>query len=346
VKSLRFTLDQRRAQVDRERGTVQLDGVGRLRFKISRPLEGRLRSVTVSVDAAGRWLVCFTADGIPTPMPKIASHPAVGIDRGLKDVVVISRGERFPVVKEVQRVRAARRRHQRSYCRGRDGRLRALGLDPRKPIPKGTRIEPSQRMRRRQQRIGRLTARLNDLRREALHQASRALVNNAQVLCLEDLAVRGLARGARRASRRALQEASMGELARQLTYKAAWSGREVVKVERFFPSSQLCSRPGCNYRNTGLTLAERSWRCPHCGVTHDRDVNAARNLEREGLRLLAEATLRSRASDARGEDACAPGGYPPVGRPTPRKRELRPHAGARRGRSAVSVGSETVGRRA
>jgi len=92
--------------------------------------------------------------------------------------------------------------------------------------------------------------------------------------------VRGLARGGHRGTRRAVHEASMGELARQLSYKAAWAGREIVQVDRFFPSSQLCSTPGCDHRHTGLTLKERQWRCPQCGVTHDRDVNAARNIER------------------------------------------------------------------
>jgi len=343
VKSLRFTLDQRRSQVDREGGTVQLDGVGRVRFKVTRPLEGRPRSVTVSVDPAGRWFVCFTADGIPTPEPEIARYRSVGIDRGVKTVAVTSRAERFPVVRELERVRAARRRHQRSYSRGLEARLRAMGLDPRQPIPKGTRIEPSRRMRQRQQRIGRLTARLSDLRREALHQASRALVNGSQVICLEDLSVRGLARGGHRALRRSVHEASMGELARLLGYKASWAGREVVKIDRFFPSSQLCSTPGCDYRHTGLRLKERRWCCPQCGVTHDRDVNAARNIEREGLRLLAESAPGSGVRDVRGGYACAAGGDPPVGQPSLKKRELTPHAALRRGHSTVSVGPGAVG---
>jgi putative transposase len=197
-----------------------------------------------------------------------------------------------------------------------------MGLDPRQPIPKGTRIEPSNRMRRRQQRIGRLTARLNDLRREALHQASRALVNGSQVICVEDLSVRGLARGRHRGMRRSVHDASMGELGRLLSYKATWAGREVVKVDRFFPSSQLCSTPGCDYRNTGLRLKDRQWCCPQCGVTHDRDVNAARNIEREGLRLLAESASGGEVRDVRGRYASAAGGYPSVGQPSLKKRKL------------------------
>ncbi len=338
VQSARFTLDQRRQQVDRAGGTVQLDGVGRVPFVVSRPLAGRLRSATLSRDAAGRWFVALTADGVPAPHSPNAPREAVGVDRGVREVAVTSQGERIAATRRTRAVERALKRHQRAYARGYRAALARAGLDPTQPCPKGTRLAPSNRMRRRQQKLGRLQAQLADLRREALHQASHRLVVTHQVIALESLNVRGLARTLRRGFRRRLHEAGMGELARQLAYKASWHRRTIVKVDPFFPSSQLCSTPGCDYRNTNLKLRERHWRCPQCGVVHDRDVNAARNIEREGLRLLA-ATPRSGESHARGEAACGAEAPASARQPTSRKREPGRPAAARQRAVVPPAGS-------
>ena len=100
----------------------------------------------------------------------------------------------------------------------------------------------------------------------------------------------------------------------------------LVAVDRFYPSSKTCST--CGHVHSGLKLADRHWRCESCGAEHDRDINAAINIRREGLRLLAEGTgpegrtRRSRGTEARGEDTCAAGGTSPVGQPTSLNREL------------------------
>ncbi|EQD47350.1 transposase, IS605 OrfB family, partial [mine drainage metagenome] len=150
VKSARFTLDQRRArQVDREAGTVQLDGIGKVRFRVTEAMPGRLRSVTVSRDAAGRWFGSFTADGVPAPAAGEATA-AIGIDLGLKDAAVISDGvasRKVAAPKHLAAQQQRLRRYQRSYCRQRDAAMVRQGLDLAKRIPKGTRIAVSNRMR-------------------------------------------------------------------------------------------------------------------------------------------------------------------------------------------------------
>ena len=340
VNSARFTLDQRRVNlvtVTGKTGRVQLDGLGKVRFRMTEAMTGRLRSVTVSLDAGGRWFASFSADGVPAPAAPPAPRAAVGIDLGLKDTAVLSDGTRVAAVKSLATKQKRLRRYQRSYIRGRDAQLRAMGLDPKRPIPKGTKIPTSNRMQRRKAQAGRLHAQVADVRRDHQHQLTARAVALAEVICLEDLAVKGMGQTLHRGFRRSVADAGLGEIRRQLTYKAGWQGRVVSVVDRFYPSSKTCS--ACGDINAGLTLRERRWTCAGCGAEHDRDANAARNIEREGLRRLAEETCpegptpRSGGREARGADASAGDKSSSPGQPTARKRELS-YRGAKRRPSA------------
>lgn len=323
VDAVRFTLDQRRQQVDREVGCVQLDGLGPVRFRVTETLAGRLRSVTVRRDRAGRWFATFTADGIPMPETVPAPRDALGVDLGLSSTAVFSDGSVIDARKPLGRKQARLRRYQRHYTRQRDAAARRQGLDPSKPLPKGIRIEPSGRMRRTQAKIGTLHAHIADARRNHQHQVSAQAVAGAHVIAIEDLSIAGMQRGmGRRAFRRGVTDAGLGEIRRQVQYKAHWQGRVVIVVDRFYPSSKTCH--ACGQIHEGLTLADRTWTCAACGQRHDRDHNAAINLEREGLRILAghpPTTRRSRGSNARGEGACADGRPSPPGLPTSTNRE-------------------------
>ena len=279
---------------------------------MSEPLVGRLRSVTVRRDSAGRWFATFNADQVPAPAASAAARSAVGVDLGLKDTATLSTGAIVAAPTHLAAQLQRLRRYQRSFSRQRDAAARRQGLDPGKPLPKGTRLEPSNRMRRRRRQIGRLHASVADRRRDHQHQLT------AEVIAIEDLAVRAMQRGmGRKAFRRGVADAGLGEIRRQLTYKAQWHGRTLVVVDRFFPSSKTCS--GCSAIHTTLALKDRQWRCGVCGASHHRDHNAAVNIEREGLRLLS--TPGSGGTDARGEDTCATGKTPPGGQPTSLNRE-------------------------
>ena len=314
VAAVRFTLDQRRPLVDRERGRVQLDGVGKVRFRVTQPLEGRLRSVTVRRNAAGQWHATFTADGVQAPAAAPAALPAIGVDLGLKDTAALSTGTVVAAPKHLAAQLARLRRYQRRFARQRDAAARRQGLDPAKPLPKGTRLASSARMKRTQAAIGRLHVRVADARRDHQHQLTAHVVRLANVIAIEDLAVKAMARGmGRRAFRRSVGDAGLGEIRRQLTYKAKWHGRTLAVVDRYYPSSKTCS--GCGAIHAALQLGDRAWTCGACGAAHDRDHNAAINIEREGLRLLANnsSTPRSGGIDARGESASAAGSSPPAG---------------------------------
>jgi putative transposase len=346
VNSARFTLDQRRdglVAIDGKHGSVQLDGIGRVKFRVTESMPGRLRSVTVSCDAAGRWHASFTADRVPMPAMTPAARTAVGVDLGLKDAAALSTGQVIAAHRALAKKLKGLRRHQRAYARGRAAAMRAIGLDPKKRIPKGARLPVSSRMRRTKHRIGVLHARVADSRRDFQHQLSRQLVATAEVICLEDLAVKAMQRGmGHRAFRRGVSDAGMGALRRCLEYKAAWHGRIVSVVDRFYPSSKTCS--ACGAINADLTLRDRRWACPACGVEHHRDLNAAVNIEREGLRRLAGSTCpdgptpRSGGRKARGADACAAGRSSPAGQPTAVKREQGYRAAQRRPRTGARDG--------
>lgn len=178
VDAARFTLDQRRSQVDRDAGSVQLDGVGRVRFRVTEALVGRLRSVTVRRDSAGRWFATFTADGVPQPEARCAEHPAIGVDLGLKDTAALSTGEIVAAPKHLAVRLAKLRRYQRSYSRQRDAAARAAGLDPARPLPRGTRLAESNRARKRRRQIGRLHGSIADARRDHQHQLTRRIVDS------------------------------------------------------------------------------------------------------------------------------------------------------------------------
>ncbi|MCP3012029.1 transposase [Nocardiopsis dassonvillei] len=230
----------------------------------SRPLpEGaRPSTVTVSRDAAGRWFVSLLCEDTVESAP--AANDAVGVDMGVTSLVVLSTGEKVDNPRHEQRDRAKLAKAQRALARKAKG---------------------SANRERARRKVARVHARITDRRRDFLHQLSTRLVCENQVVVIEDLTVRNLVRNRRLA--RAISDVAWRELRTMLEYKCAWYGRDLVVVDRFFPSSKLCSTPGCGYLNVSLPLRVREWTCPGCGTTHDRDVNAANNLEAAGLAVLA-----------------------------------------------------------
>jgi putative transposase len=312
-QSVRFTLDQRRAQVEREAtprwAFVDLPGLGSIKLRRSEVLQGRLRSVTLSRDGAGRYFASIGADRVAQAAWPEPQCEVIGIDLGIRDLAVVSDGEQ---VRTLRRPKALAlkltrlRRYQRRQSRQVAAQMRAQGLDPTQPCPKGVRLGMSGRRARTRARIARLHGRIGDLRRDALHRVSTALVGQARILVLEDLNVQALSRGGRRRGfRRAMGDVALGELRRQIRYKAAWAGRQRIEIDRFYPSSQRCFE--CGALNSALGSAKR-WECPACGACHDRDENAAKNIRAEGMRQLAaisaSRTGKRPGTDARGV-ACA-----------------------------------------
>ncbi len=227
----------------------------------SRPLpEGASPSmVTVSQDAAGRWFVSLLCDDMIPDMP--ATTAAVGVDAGLDSLLTLSTGEK------VVNPRHERADHQRLARAQRD-------LSRKE---KGSANRAKARLK-----VARVYARITDRRRDHLHKLTTRLVRENQTIVIEDLTVRNMVKNHSLA--RAISDAAWRQLRTMLEYKADWYGRNLVVVDRWFPSSKLCSV--CGALAERMPLNVRSWTC-RCGQTHDRDVNAARNLLAAGLAVAA-----------------------------------------------------------
>jgi putative transposase len=228
-----------------------------LDIRWSRPLPAGSTpsTVTVSRDSAGRWFVSLLVEDVIEPVP--ASPNAVGVDAGITSLVALSTGEKVTNPKYERADRKRLVKAQRNLARK----------------DKGSKNRNKARLR-----VGRAHARIADRRRDFLHKLSTRLVRENQTVVIEDLTVRNMLKNHSLA--RAISDASWSELRSMLAYKADWYGRELLLVDRWYPSSKICS--ACGRLTEAMPLNIREWDCP-CGAHHDRDVNAAINILAAGL---------------------------------------------------------------
>ena len=214
-------------------------------------------SVVVSLHPSGRWHISLKVDD-PTIQPLPPVERSIGLDAGISALVTDSDGNTIANPRTINRFQKRMRQAQKALSR---------------------KVKGSNNRRKAKVRVARIHARIADIRQNHLHQLSTRLIRENQTIVVEDLNIRGMVKNHSLA--RAISDASWSELMRQLSYKAEWYGRKLVKVDRFFPSSKTCS--ACGHLLNKLPLQIRSWECPSCGATHDRDHNAARNILAAGL---------------------------------------------------------------
>ena len=218
-----------------------------------------IRSATLVKSRTGKChfsiLIDRTEDRIVCKTNKV-----VGVDVGIKTFVTCSDGMRFQNIKSI---------------RSNENKLKALHMELSRKII-GSKNQDKARIK-----LARAHERINNIKENYLHEVTNRLLDDNQVVVIEDLSVRDMISSHMAKS---IQELSIGRFDSILEYKAEWRGRDVIRVDRYFPSSKRCHV--CGHINSMLTLADREWKCPSCGIIHDRDSNAAINLEYEGTRIL------------------------------------------------------------
>jgi putative transposase len=227
----------------------------------SRPLpEGSKPStVTVTKDAADRYFVSILVEEDIEHLEPV--EQTIGADLGLKDFVILSTGETVGnpkfFTKDEKKLAKAQRRHAKKQ-KGSKNRAKAA------------------------RKVARIHARRAERRRDFLHKLSTRLIRENQTICVETLAVKNMVKNPK--LRKAIADVGWSEFISQLEYKAQWYGRTLVKIDKWYPSSKRCF--DCGHVLDSLSLDIRQWTCPECGVVHDRDVNAARNIHAAGLAVF------------------------------------------------------------
>jgi putative transposase len=247
-----------------------------LPIRWSRPIpEGCTPStITVKLTPSGRWYVSLLVDD-HTIKPLPTTDKQIGLDLGVTSLIATSDGEKITNPKHFKRLRKKLRRVQKALSRKQKG---------------------SNNRHKARLKVARVHAQITYARTDFLHKLTTQVVRENQTIVIEDLAIKNMVKNHKLAN--AISDASWGELVRQLTYKCQWYDRELVKIDRYFPSSKRCG--SCGHIVEKLPLNVREWECPKCGTNHDRDLNAAKNILAAGLAVsVCGATVRAEESKSR-----------------------------------------------
>jgi putative transposase len=228
-------------------------------------------TITVKLTPCGRWYVSLLVDDYTVrPLPK--TDKSIGLDVGITSLIATSNGDKITNPKHFKRLRKKLRRVQKALSRKQKG---------------------SNNRHKARMQVAKVHAQITDARSDFLHKLTTQLVRENQTIVVEDLAIKNMVKNHKLAL--AISDASWGELIRQLAYKCEWYGRELIKIDRWFPSSKRCGN--CGHIVDKLPLNIREWECPKCGINHDRDINASKNILAAGLAVsVCGATVRPEQS--------------------------------------------------
>lgn len=274
VLSCRFPIEAISKKNDYKSGRLSLSGIKNIKFKTSDKYINYLdmykpgiKSATLSKTKSGKYFLSILVD---TNEVKFVNEPInefIGLDLGIKDFIVTSEGQTYGNLKLT-----------------RSNQLKIAKLHKQlSKKQKGSKNRDKARLK-----LAKFHEKISNKKEDYLHKITNQLINENQVIIIEDLNVKGMLKNHKLA--RSIQELSLYRFKEMLRYKCLWFGRDLVEIDRFYPSSKLCSE--CGYKNASLTLKDRDWCCSECGTTHNRDLNAALNIKNEGLRLYNKKNTR------------------------------------------------------
>lgn len=245
-------------------GNVKLPGsIGIVKAKIHRPIEGNIKTVTVSKTPSGKYFASILTE-VEGDKPSSCDGKIYGVDLGLKDFAIVTDGEKvskYDNPKHIAKHEKNLKRKQQKLARKQKG---------------------SNSRNRYRKVVAKVYERVSNSRQDFLHKLSYKLVSDSQAVIVENLHVKGMIRASNLA--KAISDCGWGTFVNFLAYKLERKGGKLVEIDRWFPSSKLCSN--CFYQVSEMPLDVREWTCPHCGTHHDRDGNAAINIRAEGIRML------------------------------------------------------------
>lgn len=245
-----------------------------IKVREDRPLTGEILFSTVSKSTTGKYYVSITCETEHTPHKEATKQ--VGIDLGIKELAICSNGTHYPNAKTTKKYAKKLTYEQRQLSRKEKG---------------------SKNRNRQRHKVAMVHEKIANVRQNHIHKITTQLVRENQTICVEDLAVANMAKNHKLS--KSIFDCAWGEFLRQLDYKSNWNNRNLVQIDRFFPSSKTCNK--CKYIKHDLSLEDREWICQNCGAELDRDINAAENILEQGLIIYSGCGTQSELKQKRGE---------------------------------------------